>query len=326
MPELPEVQTTVDGLNRVLKGKKIVSVWSSYDSPYFKGKENIKDKKYFFKFKKNILNSPILKSERVGKNILIHLKNKITILIHMKMTGHLLYGHYHKVKNSKQIPNSKFQIPKTGEWVAIDKGPLQDPFNRHIRLVFELNNGKHLAFADMRKFAKVMFIKTKDLKTHRDLKNIAPDPFELTQKEFVEIIKGKKSGRTRPNVRRGGRVKNVLMDQTLVSGIGNIYSDETLFLTGIHPETNIDAIPDKKMTEIYREVKKVLKKGINFGGDSTSDYRNIKGERGDFQNKHQVYRKTGEKCSKKGCSGKILRKVVGGRSAHFCNKHQKKIG
>ena len=298
MPELPEVQITVNGLNRVLPGKKILSVWSAYNSPHYKGKENIKDRKYFSKFKRNILNSPILKSERIGKNVLIHLKNRVTILIHMKMTGHLLYGKYEKSKS---------------EWRAKDKGPLQDPFNRHIRLIFELDNGKHLAFSDMRKFAKVMFIKTKDLKTHDDLKDIGPDPFELTLKEFVERIKRKNSG----------RIKNILMDQTLISGIGNIYSDEVLFETGIHPETDISAIPNKKLKEIYKEVKKVLKRGINFGGDSTSDYRNIKGERGDFQNKHQVYRKTREKCPKRECSGKIIRKVIGGRSAHFCNKHQK---
>jgi len=298
VPELPEVQTTINGLNEVLPNQKIVDVWSSYNSPYFKGKENIKDKKYFLKFKKNILNSPVKKAERIGKNILIHLKNGITILIHMKMTGHLLYGKYKKENN---------------DWRAVEDGPLQDPFNRHIRLVFELGNGKHISFSDMRKFAKVMFIKTNQLKNHTDLKDIAPDPFKLSQKRFIERIRQKKSG----------RIKNILMDQTLVSGIGNIYSDEILFETGIHPETNISLINDKKLGEIYTEAKKVLKRGINFGGDSTSDYRNIKGERGDFQNKHKVYRKTGAPCPKKGCSGEIIRKVVGGRSAHFCNKHQK---
>jgi formamidopyrimidine-DNA glycosylase len=310
VPELPEVKTTVDGLNKVLPNKKIVFVWSSYNSLYFKGKENIKDKVYFSKFKKNILDSPILGAERVGKNILIHLKNGVTILIHMKMTGHLLYGKYRKVDSRFKIQDLR---KKTEEWITIDRGPLQDPFNRHIRLVFELDNGKHLAFSDMRKFAKVMFLKSRDLKTHNDLKDIAPDPFELSPQEFIKRIKSKKSG----------RIKNVLMDQTLVSGIGNIYSDETLFATSVHPETDVSVLSDKKLTEIYREAKKVLKKGISFGGDSTSDYRNIKGERGNFQNKHRAYRKTGEKCSKKDCSGTIIRKVVGGRSAHFCNQHQK---
>jgi len=269
VPELPEVQTTVNGLNEVLPGKKIVSVWSTYNSSYHKGKENIKNIRYFPKFKVAVSNSPILNIERKGKNILIHLKNKNTILIHMKMTGHLLYGSY----------------KKSGQgWEAKDKGPLQDPFNRHLRLVFELSNGKHLAFSDMRKFAKVMFIPTKDLEKHPDISLVAPDPFELTQKEFVERIKSKKSG----------RIKNVLMDQLLISGVGNIYSDETLFTVGIHPETDISAINNKKLGEIYKESKKILRRGINFGGDSTSDYRNIRGERGRFQNKHNVYRRNGK--------------------------------
>ena len=236
----------------------------------------------------------------------------MTVLIHMKMTGHLLYGEYKKERIQKKI-----------EWVALEDGPLQDPFNRHIRLVFELDNGKHLAFSDMRKFAKVMFIKTKDLSSHPDTSKIAPDPLELSKKEFVERLRAKKSGRTRPNGRLSGRVKNVLMDQSVVSGIGNIYSDEILFETSVHPETNINILSDKKLGEFWKEAKIVLKKGIKFGGDSTSDYRNIEGKRGNFQNKHKVYRKTGAPCPKKGCGGEIIRKVVGGRSAHFCNRHQK---
>jgi formamidopyrimidine-DNA glycosylase len=298
MPELPEVQTTVNGLSEVLPKKKIVEIWNSYNSPYFYGKENIKDRKYFLKFKKSVLNSPILSVERKGKNILINLKNKITILVHMKMTGHFLYGNYKFHKNS---------------WVAVDEGPLKDPFNRHIRLVFKLSDGKYLAFSDMRKFAKVMYIKSSDLDKHPDIKSVAPDPLCITKKEFIERLRQKKSG----------RIKNILMDQGLVSGIGNIYSDETLFRTNVHPESDVRAISDKKLGEMWLESCKVLEKGIDFGGDSTSDYRNIHGERGAFQNKHEVYRKTGLKCPKKGCGGKIERKIVGGRSAHFCNKHQK---
>jgi len=300
MPELPEVQTTVDGLNKYLVGKKITSVWSDYNSSYFDGKENIKNKKYFSLFKKTVLNSPIKKSERVGKNILIHLKNGTSILVHMKMTGHFLYGEYKK--------NNKGWLPK-------ESGALRDPFNRHIRLVLGLDNGKSLVLSDMRKFAKVMFIKTKALKDHPDISNIAPDPFQLSMKGFIEKIRQKKSG----------RIKNILMDQSLVSGIGNIYSDEVLFNVDLHPETDISAINEKKLGEIWVRSKKILSKGIDLGGDSTSDYRNIEGKRGNFQKKHQVYRRSGQSCPKRGCLGKIIRKVVGGRSAHFCNKHQKLV-
>jgi formamidopyrimidine-DNA glycosylase len=99
MPELPEVQTVVDGLNQKIKGKKILSVWTDYKSDFYFGKESIKDPKYFKKFSKEILGQKILKAERRAKNILIFLENKKTILIHLKMTGHLLYGNYFFDKN-----------------------------------------------------------------------------------------------------------------------------------------------------------------------------------------------------------------------------------
>lgn len=113
------------------------------------------------------------------------------------------------------------------------------------------------------------------------------------------------------------------MDQTLVVGIGNIYSDEMLFLSGIRPDRFVRNIKDSEYKAMFIAMKKVLKKGIDFGGDSMSDYRNIYGERGAFQHRHNAYRRTGEKCTKKGCSGTIIRKVIAGRSSHYCDKHQK---
>jgi len=297
MPELPEVQTTVSGINKHLPGKKIISVWNDYKSNYFKGKENIKDPSYFKKFEKEVVGEKIKKAERRGKNIIIHLTNDKAILIHMKMTGHLLYGKYKKVENS---------------WIPHESGPLTDPFNRHIRLVFALDNGKALALCDMRKFAKVLFTKENPHK-HKDLEVIAKDPFEMSRKEFVDSLRKKKSG----------RIMNILMDQNIVSGIGNIYSDEILWKLEIHPEESVSNLSDGELRKIWKEARIILKKGIHFGGDSTSDYRNIKGEPGNFQQEHRAYRKTGEKCPKKWCPGKIIRKVVGGRSAHFCSSHQK---
>jgi formamidopyrimidine-DNA glycosylase len=295
MPELPEVQTTVNGLNDVLPGLKIVSVWSDYDSLHYKGKENIKDRKYFSKFKKEILGAKVLKAERRGKNILIHLNNERTILIHMKLTGHLLYGKYEKRK----------------EWVAKDKGPLQDPFNKYIRLVFELSNKKHLALSDMRKFAKIMYLKTKEIEEHGDIKKIGPDVLKISFKKFKELL-----------LKKNGLIKNVLMDQSLISGIGNICSDEILWHVGLHPETKIKDIDDKKLQETLKKSKELLRKGVKLRGDSTSDYRDVKGEKGKFQAYHRAYQQTGEECQKRSCSGKIQRKTLGGRSAHFCNKHQ----
>lgn len=312
MPELPEVTTTANKLNEILPGLKIISVWTNYNSPYFKGKENIKDPNYFKKFKKEVIGQKIESSFRIGKNVLINISGPKTILIHMKMTGHVLYGKYKKAQILEMVNGERKQV---NGWIADQKGPLQDKFNGYIRLVFELSNGKFLVLSDARRFAKVCLIFDGDFKKFKDLKDLGPDP---TEKSF-DFKLFKKTLLKKPE----GRIKNILMEQELISGIGNIYSDEALWMTGIHPEEKPIKISDKEMRELLKNIKNVLKKGIDFGGDSTSDYRQPDGTPGNFQKHHKVYRRKNENCLKKGCSGKITRKVVGGRSAHFCNTHQK---
>ncbi|HZS43204.1 MAG TPA: bifunctional DNA-formamidopyrimidine glycosylase/DNA-(apurinic or apyrimidinic site) lyase [Candidatus Paceibacterota bacterium] len=305
MPELPEVQTTVNGLNKNVIGLSIKDVWTDYRSVSHVGKDNIKDKIFFANFRRKILGKKILGASRRAKNVLIHLSGDLTVLIHMKMTGHIMYGQYVFNKNLKKDP-----------WQAAEKdGPLADPYNRHLHLVFSLSSKKQLVLSDMRKFAKVTLIESKNPEESPHLANLGPEPLP---KEFTYAV-FKKQIMRRPN----GRIKNVLMDQELIAGIGNIYSDEALFRAHIHPESHPAKIPEKNLKLLYPAIKGVLKKGLDFGGDSTSDYRNIKGERGKFQAEHHVYRRAGKPCPKKGCKGKIVRKVVGGRSAHFCPVHQK---
>ncbi len=302
MPELPEVHTTVLGLNKKLKNLTITDVWSSYNSPSHKGKSNIKNLEYFKDFKKAVTGGTFVKAERRGKNILIELSNGHTVLIHMKMTGHLLYGNYSFNK-------------KGSKWTTTDRGPLEDPFNQHIRLVFSLSNGKHLAFSDLRKFAKVFAIPTKEIPELPDLLDIGPEPLEksFTFEKFRERLS------LRPN----WPIKQTLLDQSVIAGIGNIYSDEMLWSSRIHPFSKTSRIPQDFLKDLYKQMKIVLEKGINFGGDSDSDYRNIDGKIGEFQNKHHTYRHTGEVCARPRCGGIIERKKLGSRSAHFCPKHQK---
>ena len=311
MPELPEVHTTATILNKLISELVIIDVWSGYNSLFHKGKENIKNIHYFGKFKKEVMGKKILNVKRRGKNILINLEKNTTILIHMKMTGHLLYGKY---KQPPATPPPLLRGNKYSEWKAVEEGPLQDPFNRFIRLVFTFSNKKHLAFSDMRKFAKVCLIKTDELEKSADLRGLGPEPLK---KDFNFTI-----FKERLNKKPNSKIKQVLMDQTIISGIGNIYSDEMLWLAGIHPETKVQKIPAPKLKKLFEAMKKVLEKGIKLNGDSMSDYRNPYGEKGRFQNTHMAYRRTGQICGKKGCKGIITRIKVGGRSAHFCNIHQ----
>ena len=314
MPELPEVTTTAKKLNQILPKQKILDVWTSYNSKYFKGKGNIKDPKYFKYFKKAIIGRKIQNVDRIGKNVLINIDGPKTILVHMKMTGHLLYGDYKKVGRGKKHSDQ-------GEWQATTVGPLQDKFNGYIRFIMRLGGTKragpkYLALSDVRKFAKVTLIEDGKVDNFADTKKLGPDPLgkNFDFDVFKKIILSKPAG----------RIKNVLMDQELIAGIGNIYSDEALWWSGIHPETAVKKLKDTELKSLLKNIKKVLNLGIDFGGDSASDYRQPDGRPGRFQLRHMVYRRKGQKCPKKDCGGTIIRKVVGGRSAHFCDTHQKK--
>ncbi|MBA3733475.1 DNA-formamidopyrimidine glycosylase [Patescibacteria group bacterium] len=298
MPELPEVTTTVNGLNKVLKGLSIKDVWSDYYvSTASKRTDNIKNEKYFGTFKKEIVGEKFQEAERRGKNILIHLTNGKTILVHMKMTGHLLYGNYEW--NGKS-------------WSSNDK-LLSDPFNKFVHLIFSLSDGRHLAFSDMRKFAKVVLFETSARGSTVHLENIGPEPLDnLSLETFTNQLE------TIPK----GKIKTVLMDQSVIAGIGNIYSDEILWEANINPEREVKSLMKSEIKNMWKAMIMILESSIKMGGDSMSDYRNVYGEKGNFQNAHKVYRRTKEKCLKKGCSGIITRKIIAGRSSHYCSVHQ----
>ena len=308
MPELPEVQTTVNGLKKTVVGLIIRDVWSdlprnNINRPDYK--ETIKYLPFFESFKEKVRGAKIISAERRAKNILINISGGHTILIHMKMTGHIMYGAYsHNTKEN-------VWAPATSE----KNDALRDPYNKFLHLVFTFTNGKQLVLSDVRKFAKVTLLSTNDAHTTKHLDGIGPEP--LDKKFTYPAFKVRVCKKT------NGKIKSVLMDQSVVAGVGNIYSDEALWLAGVHPETAVGKIPEKKLKEVYESVIIVLKKGIDFGGDSTSDYRRIDGTRGEFNGEHNAYRLTSKPCKKKGCRGVILRKVVGGRSAHFCSIHQK---
>ncbi|MDD4804771.1 MAG: bifunctional DNA-formamidopyrimidine glycosylase/DNA-(apurinic or apyrimidinic site) lyase [Candidatus Pacebacteria bacterium] len=310
MPELPEVQTTVRILNKKIKNLSILDVWTDYNSKFYKGKDNIKNPKYFETFKKEILNKKFLSVERKAKNVLLNVSGGKTILVHMKMTGKLLYGKY----EFKDLSSVTSTMKIGGKWFPIDDIYLSDPFNRFIHLVFSLSNGKHLVLSDARKFAKIIIFNTKEINNLKDLKNLGPEPLE---KSFTfEIFK------ERLMVKPNGKIKTVLMNQEIISGIGNIYSDEALWYSCIHPMSKVRDIKENKLKKLFINVKKVLELSISVGGDSMSDYRNPLGKKGGYQDLHKVYRKTGMKCVFHGCNGIIRRIIIGGRSAHYCDKHQ----
>lgn len=286
MPELPEVETTTRGLRRTIVGLTIKDVWTDLATKDKRKSDTVANPKFFKFFKKEILGKKILSIERRAKNILINLSSHQIILVHLKMTGHLLYGKYKK-----------------------------DPINRFIHFTVTFNNKEKLYFSDMRKFGKITLLHVKTAHDTKHLNNVGPEPLEksFNLKKFKERLKKKQKG----------KIKTVLMDQSVLAGIGNIYSDEILWRAGIHPERRVLQIKEVEFGKMLKVMKETLLKGIDFGGDSMSDYRNIHGMPGKFQLHHKAYRRTGERCSKAGCMGIIKRKMINGRSAHFCSVHQR---
>ena len=314
MPELPEVQTIVNDLNRKIKGLTIADVWTDWPKyisakggSAFGGKRHYSD---FGGFKKEIKGKKIKKIWRIGKNIIFDLSDNKKMLIHQKMTGHMLVG--------------KWQFKNNG-WVVAEKGVLNDRVNGYIHVMFWLGGSsnkvgasKMLALSDLRKFAKVLAVDKKDFKNLEDVKNIGPDP--LTPKfrfnEFKNLISKKR-----------GPIKKILMDQNVVSGIGNIYSDEILFVAKIHPLKKAEKLGDKELRAVFEATKKILKKAVKLRGTSTSDYRDTAGKAGRYTEVRLVYQREGEKCPRlrqgfggqaRKCGGIIKRIKIGGRSAHFC--------
>ena len=283
MPELPEVENTVRGLKKTILDKTIKDVWA--DTPKI-----IKKPKSFFLFKKEIIGRKIESIHRKGKNIIFVLSKNRFLLLHLKMTGHPLIGKW-ELKNDK--------------WHPIEKGPLNDPMNLFIRVLFTFSDNSMMALSDLRKFAKIELTKEEP-----NLISLGEDALIIKEKNFLEIIQKQK-----------GKIKQVLMNQEVIAGIGNIYADEILWASKINPLRKANTLSKKELKNIFQEKNIILSYSIKLKGDSMSDYRLVTGEKGGYQKEHKAYRRENQNCFN--CNEKIKRIKIGGRSAHFCPKCQK---
>jgi len=289
MPELPEVETIVRDLRKEVLHRTFIDIWTDA--------KGIIKKDTFDSFKKKLIGKEIIGVRRRSKNILIDLSDNYILLIHQKIAGHLLFG--------------KWKLEK-GKWISEKEGPLLiDPINNYIHVVFVLDNKKQLALSDARKFAKVELWKKDELESSKEFLALGPEPLEkdFTFDKFEKLFEKKR-----------GRIKQVLMDQNFISGIGNIYASEILFESRIHPEEEIKNLNNGDLKRIYSATRKILEKSIELKGDSFSDFRTLYGEKGGAQDMNKVYQKEGQPCPK--CGGVVKRIKQGGRSSFFCPKCQ----
>lgn len=195
----------------------------------------------------------------------------------------------------------------TGQLLYRQKGRAID---RHIRMIFYLNDNLHeLRFADMRRFGWVSLRKPGENK-NTYLDNLGPDALALDLKGFKTCL----SNRT-------GTVKGLLLNQHIISGLGNIYTDESLYRAGIHPQKKVSTFTEQEIKRLHKVIRQVLEKAIVCGGSTVSAYRLPDGKKGEFQRQHKVYQRQGRSCPQ--CKTPIVRIRVAGRGTYFCPKCQK---
>ncbi|MEK7077014.1 MAG: zinc finger domain-containing protein, partial [Patescibacteria group bacterium] len=174
-----------------------------------------------------------------------------------------------------------------------------------------LDGGDMLALSDLRRFAKLICGPKELVLNLPELKKLGPEPLEraFTCEKFLEILD-----------RKTGRVKQILLDQSVISGVGNIYADEILWFSKIHPLRKVELLKDAEKKILYRAIKFILKRGLRYRGTSIDDYRDARGRRGKYDLVRYVYQRESEPCRR--CGAKIKRIKIAGRSAHFCPKCQ----
>jgi len=289
MPELPEVETTVRELRKHVVGLKITGLWTDWP-------KMIKRPRTVARLVSRIRNKTINDVQRRAKYIVVRCDGGEDLYIHQKMSGHLLYG---------------FWTQQGTTWISAEEGLLRDdPKNRHIRMVMTLSNGYHLALADQRRFGTLTLATPSEAKTIPHLSKLGPEPLEISPAAFIKLFHTKR-----------GKIKHVLMDPAFIAGIGNIYADEILWDSAVHPLTDVQRCNPADLTRIYRSMRTILKKAIRYQGSSMDDYRLPSGEKGRFQDLRKAYHRHGMQCARND-GGTIEQIRTNQRSAHFCPKHQ----
>ncbi|MDP2737113.1 MAG: bifunctional DNA-formamidopyrimidine glycosylase/DNA-(apurinic or apyrimidinic site) lyase [bacterium] len=284
MPELPEVETIVRDLNKKLKNKKIVAVLSL-------------DKKVFHLSKgdvKNILGRIVRGVGRRAKMIIFDLTDYYLIM-HLKMTGQLVY-------------QDKTLLIAGGHPIANQDKKLPNKFSR---VIFKFNDKSRLYFNDVRRFGWIKLLSRDEFIKFSSYLGVEPLSPDFTLDYFNKIL----------SLRQKISIKQALLDQKYISGIGNIYADESLFIARIKPIRKIKTLKFGEIKKLWRAIPKILKYAIKHRGTSFNDYVDAQGQAGNFVKFLKVYGREGDKC--KACGQLIKKMKLGGRGTHWCDYCQK---
>ena len=288
MPELPEVEVVKKSLKKTINHLTLKKIEIHNKFLRYEIDE---------KLMKKMIKSKVLSITRRSKFILLKLDNNYTVLIHLGMTGRVI------IIDSKNIRHrSSFYFK------------LSDENSLHNHMTFTFNKNIKVIYNDVRKFGFIKIVETKKLLICSHLKKLGPEPLSCNFhfKYFKNFIR-----------KKGISIKNLLMNQNFVAGLGNIYVNEAMFLTKINPLTKVNKLSYKSIAKLILNIKKLLKKAIKEGGSSIRDFNNAEGKEGKFQQFFNVYGRNGEQCRRLKCRGKIKIMRISNRSTFYCNKCQK---
>jgi formamidopyrimidine-DNA glycosylase len=287
MPELPEVETVKIGLAKLLPGLAVNDVWHDWPKSFPNAPADTA---------RFLVGAEIEDIKRRAKVLIIGLSSGYSLVIHLKMTGQLVF------KGKKN-----FAAGHPSDSLV---GKLPD---KSTRVVLDFTDGSKLFFNDQRKFGWMRLIPTAEVPLIDFMQTVGPEPLDddFTVDRFIERLM------TRPN----SPIKAVLLDQKVLAGVGNIYADESLWGAKIHPAAPVNRVPRTKLVVLHQTLRDVLKQSILSGGSTDKNYVNAEGQKGSYLNFASVFRKQGQPCPR--CGTEIIKIRVAGRGTHICPKEQK---
>ncbi len=289
MPELPEVETVRRGLERLLIGKSIARVSFDWKKSFPNAQSDVD---------RVVVGASVVAVRRRAKVLLVDLSSGYTLVTHLKMTGQLVYRGVQE-RFGAGHPNDSLV------------GDLPD---KSTRIQMHYTDGSVLFFNDQRKFGWMKLVATSDIDALDFFRRVGPEPLahDFTTQDFI----------TRVRRRSNSGIKAVLLDQTVIAGVGNIYADESLWGAGIHPSTMVRYISERELETLYTVLRDVLLLSIEKGGSTDRNYVNAKGERGSYLSFARVFRRQGKPCER--CDVEIIKVRVAGRGTHICPRCQVK--
>ncbi len=292
MPELPEVEVTRRQLEPLLVGRRIVAVTAIAASHFFATPPA--------RLRRRLTGRRVERLDRIGKYLLVHLDSGERLLMHLGMTGQIFGAGAASVRLMSSTAGASLPPERQTAGFAGDR-------HTHLRLRFE-DGGPDLLFRDVRRFGRVQLLRPDE--PSQRLARLGPDALDVRAGRLHAALQ-----------RRGAAIKAVLLDQSVLAGVGNIYADEALFLAGIRPTRRARSLDERACRRLAAAVRRVLRRGIATGGSSISDFVRPDGTDGAYQDERHVYGRTGEPCRR--CGAPIRRLVIGGRSSHCCPRCQR---